>query len=87
VKSKISLELKHWWYPNNLERGDIERNWRKGDDPDAVARHYVTLIRSAQLPLEPTKSIQDGTWDCKDDGYTNHLGDAKCFICGRPRLS
>ena len=54
---------------------------------ETCAQAISEVLEAAQLPLEPTKSIQDGTWDCKDDGYTNHLGDAKCFICGRPRLS
>ena len=41
VKSVTSYILRCHWYPNNNERGYIQRSWRDGRKPDELVKEFV----------------------------------------------
>ena len=47
VKAVTSHILRRWWYPNNLERGYIERSWREGRKPDELVQEFVSKYGEA----------------------------------------
>jgi hypothetical protein len=47
VQAVTSYLLRRRWYPNNNERGYIERSYKEGRKPDELVREFVSKYSEA----------------------------------------
>jgi hypothetical protein len=63
VKALTSYILRRWWYPDNLERGYIERSYREGRNPRELVEEFVKKYSGAVELASPPNGARDHS-DC-----------------------
>jgi hypothetical protein len=72
VKAVTSYILQRHWYPNNNERGYIERSWREGRAPDELVIEFVK-----QYGDLPEDTAADGDTTIADGAEEKRKGDER----------